>query len=362
MLLDFGLNRSSTDQCVYHLIEGTCIFIVAIYVDDILIFSNDTALERKLTEVHFKQFRMKDMGEISSVLGVRVTRNRKTGTISLDQTQYIKDILSRFNMSDCNPTVAPMDANQKISTKMCPSNEDESKQMKDVPYRQLVGALQFCVQVSRPDICFPVNVLSRYNVNPGKAHCGAAKRVLRYLKGTIDRKITYNNSQTQIQGYCDADWASDEDERRSTTGYVFTTQGRAISWCTKQQKTIAISTTEAEFMSMTAAIQECIWLKMLEREIFVNSPESIELFCDNLSAVKLAINNAYSARTKHIDVKEKFVHQNVKKGLIKLTHLPTREMPADILTKPNLNLVANWRFFQVFLVLTEFLNLTFCQF
>lgn len=335
VLLDFGLKRSLTDQCVYHLIKGSRMFIVAVYVDDILLFSNDVGLEQKLTDVLSEQFSMKDMGEASSVLGVRVTRDRKKGNISLDQTHYIKNILSRFKMSDCNPTSAPMDTGQKISSKMCPSNDEERSQMQDVPYRQLVGALQFCVQVSRPDICFPVNVLSRYNHNPGRSHWGAAKRVLRYLKGTVDKKITYNSSaEKQVRGYCDADWASDEDERRSTTGYVFTMQGGAISWCSKQQKTIAISTTEAEFMSMTAAIQECIWLKMFEQELFVNSLPSIVLFCDNRSAINLAVNNAYSARTKHVDVKQKFVHQNVKNGLIKLIHLPTNEMPADILTKP----------------------------
>lgn len=213
--------------------------------------------------------KMKDMGEISSVLGIRVTRNRKSGTISLDQTNYIKDLLSRFNMSDCNGLTTPMDANQKLTRMMCPSNEKEAKEMLNVPYRQLVGALQFLVQVSRPDICFAVNVLSRYNENPGKEHWAAAKRVLRYLKGTIDMKITYTKRPIEIQGYCDADWAGDEDERKSTTGYVFTLQGGAISWCSKRQPTVAISTTEAEFMSMTAAIQECIWLKKIEKMYMV---------------------------------------------------------------------------------------------
>lgn len=206
--------------------------------------------------------------------------------------------------------------------------------MMSVPYRQLIGALQFCVQVSRPDICFVVSVLSRYNQNPGKAHWIAAKRVLRYLKGTINKKITYTKQPTEIQGYCDADWAGDEDERKSTTGYVFTLQHGAISWCSKRQQTVAISTTEAEFMSMTAAIQESIWLKKLENEIFINSVRIIKLYCDNIGAINFAINNTYSARTKHIDIKQKFVHQKVREKVVELIHLATNEMPADILTKP----------------------------
>lgn len=136
---------------------------MAIYVDDIIIFSNNNEMEKKLTKVLFDEFKMKDMGEISSVLGIRVTRDRKSGTISLDQANYIKDLLSRFNMSNCNALATPMEVNQKLTKNMCPSNEEEAKEMMNAPYRQLVGALQFCVQVSRPDICFAVNVLSRYN-------------------------------------------------------------------------------------------------------------------------------------------------------------------------------------------------------
>lgn len=177
-------------------------------------------------------------------------------------------------------------------------------------------------------------MLSRYNNNPGKAHWAAAKRVLRYLMATINMKISYTKQPTEIQGYCDADWAGDEDERKSTTGYVFTLQSGAISWCSKRQPTVAISTTEAEFMSMTAAIQELIWLKTIEKEMFVNSPTTMKLYCDNIGAISFAINNTYSARTKHIDIKEKFVHQKVREKVVDLIHLATNEMPADVLTKP----------------------------
>lgn len=125
VLLNFGLKRSSTDQCVYYLVEGNRIFIVAVYVDDIIIFSNNNEMEKKLTKVLFEEFKMKDMGEISSVLGIRITRDRKSGTISLDQTNYIQDLLSRFNMSNCNSISNPMDPNQKLTKQMCPSSEEE---------------------------------------------------------------------------------------------------------------------------------------------------------------------------------------------------------------------------------------------
>lgn len=140
------------------------------------------------------------------------------------------------------------------------------------------------------------------------------KRVLRYIKGTFDMKLTYRrDDEGELIGYCDADWANDPDERRSTTGYVFHLQGGATSWATRKQLTIALSSTETEFMSLVAAVQEAIWLKRSEGEIFLQAPKSIQLFCDNQGAIFLAKNNAYHARSKHIDVKNLFIREKLKK-------------------------------------------------
>lgn len=148
-------------------------------------------------------------------------------------------------------------------------------------------------------------------------------------------KLTYRkDSNDQMLGYCDADWAGDQDERRSTTGYVFVLQGGAISWATRKQPTIALSSTEAEFMSMVAAIQEALWLKRFESELFADATPSIQLNCDNQGAIKLATNNNYHARTKHIDVKNYFIREKLAEGIIKLSYLNTKEMIADIMTKP----------------------------
>lgn len=332
-LIEFGLKRSMADQCIYFYVTDSKILIVAIYVDDILVFSNDVQAEQSLVNELNERFNMKDLGHVSSVLGIRVTRDRKAGVISLDQMQYIADVLKRFNMDECKSASAPMDPNQKIAPKQIPTTEEEKVEMKRIPYRQAVGALLFCSQITRPDINFVVNMLSRYNENPEGAHWTVVKRVFRYLKGTIDRKITYTKENTLLEGFCDADWGSDELTRKSTSGYVFTLQGGAVSWCTKRQKTIALSTTEAEFQSMVAAIQEAIWLKRLEKEIFVNSTKELILHCDNKGAIQLANNNSYSAKTKHIDIKEKFVKEKIENGQIKLEYLKTNEMPADILTK-----------------------------
>ncbi|XP_036334827.1 secreted RxLR effector protein 161-like [Rhagoletis pomonella] len=199
---------------------------------------------------------MKDIGEVSSVLGIRVTKDELKGMIAIDQSQYIEGMLERFSMADCNPVATPIDLNQNLSSNMCPTNEIEKHGMAKVPYMQAIGCLLFASQITRSHICFAVNLLSRFSTNPGKAHWTAIKRVMRYLKVTMLYGLVFNKEASDITGFCDADWGSDLDEKRSTTGYIFQFQGSPISWCTRRQRTVALSSIEAEFMSLTAAIQE----------------------------------------------------------------------------------------------------------
>lgn len=334
VLVNFGLTRSNVDQCVYFKIGGESILILAIYVDDILIFSNDHQVEQKLKSELVNNFKIKDMGEASSVLGMRITRDQEAGTISIDQSKYIAEVLTRFGMTDSNPVSTPLDLNQKISLEMSPKTESEKREMRQVPYQEAIGSIMYAAQVTRPDICFAVSTLSRYNNNPGKPHWNAVKRVMRYLKGTINNKLTYCRNGSGLTGFCDADWGGDCDYRRSTTGYIFMMQSAAISWNSKKQPTVALSTTEAEFMSMVAAIQESIWIKNFDQEIFNDASISIVLHCDNKSAINLAINNVYHAKTKHIDIKHRFIQEKLAEGRIKLQYLQTNEMIADVMTKP----------------------------
>lgn len=329
-----GYNRSSVDQCIYFRNSEQNTIVLAVYVDDILIFGSNSTMITKLKKGLSQHFKMKDIGAVSSVLGMHIVRNTD-GSISIDQKQYLKDVLHRFNMTDSNPVNTPMDPNQRLSKDMCPTSDEERAEMASIPYQEAIGCIMYAAQISRPDIGFAVSTLSRYNTNYGKAHWSAVKRVLRYLKGTIDMKLTYRkDSEGEMVGYCDADWAGDQDERRSTTGYAFQLQGGAVSWATRKQPTIALSSTEAEFMSMVAAIQEALWLKRFECEIFISAPKSIQLYCDNQGAIQLATNSTYHARTKHIDVKNYFIREKLAEGVIKLNYRSTKEMIADIMTKP----------------------------
>lgn len=161
----------------------------------------------------------------------------------------------------------------------------------------------------------------------------AVKRILRYLKGTIDLELIYGKTDEDIVGYCDAGWAGDMDERKSTTGYVFTYRGGLITWSTKRQQGVALSSTEAEFMEITAAAQEAIWLKQIMMEISPKPFKSVKIFNDNKGVLELAKSNSFSPRSEHIDIKHKFIHEKVNKGEILLVYQQTNEMPADIMTQ-----------------------------
>ncbi|XP_049308584.1 uncharacterized protein LOC125777524 [Bactrocera dorsalis] len=216
---------------------------------------------------------------------------------------------------------------------MCPKTEEEKKEMEKVPYMEAVGSLLYAAQNTRPDISFAVNLLSRFSQNPGKGHWLALKRVMRYLKGTVNKGIVFRKSVQGLTGYCDADWAGDLDQRRSTSGYVFIMQGAAISWSSHRQRTVALSSTEAELTSVMSAMQEAIWLHRLESELVHGGTEGIKMYCDNKSAIHIVRNNNFSPRTKHVDIKAKFIREKLRDKSLQLEYISTSEMLADGLTK-----------------------------
>jgi hypothetical protein len=213
-----------------------------------------------------------------------------------------------------------------------PKFRDEIEEMKHIPFKQLIGSLLYIARMMRPDITFTVSLLSRFMANPGHIHWEAAKRVLRYLKGTKDLRLTYGTRADGLTGYTDADWAS-QDHRHSTSGYIFLIDGGAVSWSSKKQPVVALSSTEAEFIAATHATKELMWIRMIISEIIRPLTFPTTLLCDNQSAIALTRDGVYHARSKHIDVRFLFIRDVVSRGLIKLIYCPTNEMTADILTK-----------------------------
>jgi len=261
--------KTDVRPCVYINSTKENRVVIIIYVDDLLIASSDIKELRKVKRILMSiQFQMKDLGPANSILGINIERDGPTGSIKLSQCQYIRSLLTKSNMSDAKPVATPLDSNVKLSKDECPCTEEEGEQMRNIPYRELVGGLVYLANATRPDLSFAVSVLSRYCANPGLTHWRIAKRVLRYLKGTIGYCITYCKQNEALRAYdVDADWAGDTDDRRSCSGNIFTLANGPISWEAKKQKSVALSTMEAEYMSLSEASKETIYLRRLLRHM-----------------------------------------------------------------------------------------------
>lgn len=324
VLHELGMTQSKTDPCVYCNKEKNT--FIAIWVDDLILFTAEENTKNIFKEKLKEHFEMKDIGPASQCVGLHITRDGDQ--VLLDQEKYINEILARFRMSDCKSVKTPFEAGMKLDAK---NEEDE---IADCPYQQAIGSLLYVAQGTRPDISFAVNTLSRFNKNPTTAHWAAVKRILRYLQGTKDLKLIYTkDGNEKITGYCDADWASDVRDRKSCTGYIFLLQGGAISWRSQKQQTVALSTAEAEYMSMSSAAQEALWLQQLHAELGQEQSNPLVIFSDNQSAIKLSNNDCYLPRSRHIDIRYHFLKDHVNNLDIKFSYVKGEEMIADNLTK-----------------------------
>jgi hypothetical protein len=220
----------------------------------------------------------------------------------------------------------------------CPSTPDEVEEMRSAPYIHAVGSLLYLAISTRPDIAYAVGVLARYNSNPGKAHWLAVKHLFRYLKGTLDYKLTYAPDPEHPElfyTFTDADFAGDPDTGRSTGSYVVKMGTGAVSWRSKLQSIVTHSTTEAEYIAACHGGQEAMWLRSLFGEIGLDiTSVSSPIHIDNMSAINVAKNPEHHGRMKHLDIKHFWLRDMVNNKTLKVVHCPTDKMPADILTKP----------------------------
>lgn len=273
------------------------------------------------------RFEVKDLGAVKHCLGLEFSREESTVTIR--QRGYIFDVLEKFGMSECRPVGTPMEPGVKLSVE-----EDTKTGREDfqVPYRELIGSLMYLSVGTRPDIAHAVSSLNQFNDCHTKTHWEAAKRVLRYLKETCDLGIVFRRSDVVPTIYTDADWGGCSIDRKSYTGFVLVVGGGAVSWESRKQQTVALSSTEAEYMALSEATKEAIYMTRLLKDIGVNL-KNIVLKSDSLGAQKLAANPIHHARTKHIDIRHHFVRGAMKEGAVVTQYTPTSEMAADFLTK-----------------------------
>lgn len=325
ILNNFGFKQCYSDQCVYVAnIKGKKCYL-CLYVDDGLLFYEDKSILQDVINGIKDHFDIKT-SFASNFVSMQIIKNEKY--IFIHQSKYIDQLLNRFNMIDINPNSIPADPHVRL-------HKSEDQPNKNYPYREAVGSLIHAATVSRPDIMFAVNMVSRFLNCYNEQHWNAIKKIFKYLKDTKDYGIFYksNSSNTDLIGYCDADYANDLETRRSITGYVFLKNEGAVTWTTQKQNSVALSTTEAEYMACCAATKEAIWLKQLLTELGEYNQNSICLNIDNQSAISVIKNGEFHKRCKHIDVKYNFVKENYEQGIISLNYVCTDNQYADVFTK-----------------------------
>ena len=305
--------------------------IVALYVDDVLVTGpSRTDIQRIKDALHAK-FKMSDLGACSYYLGMTVTRDRANRTLRLGQSAYIERFLRQHGMWDSKPQSTPMET----TARPVPAEEGyvASAELRQI-YQSAVGSLMYAMLGTRPDIAFAVSVVSRFSSNPTEAHYSTVKRIFRYLRSTVTWHLTYRGSLQDLIGYTDSDWAGDHATRKSTSGYIYNLGSGAISWSSKRQPTVALSTCEAEYIGQTQAAKEAVWLKGLLNEIRPKGGlQTVIIYGDNQGAIALAKNPLHHGRAKHIDIQHHWVRGQIADGHIDLKYVPTDKQVADGLTK-----------------------------
>jgi hypothetical protein len=259
-----------------------------------LLFTNDKELMTKLKQKLQQIFEVTDLGEPSQIVGIEIQQDRDKGELKISQSRYIESILTKQGLESANTVSTPLDSTERMKSVEKSSNKgDRSKN-----YASLIGSLMYAAIATRPDIAYAVNRLASYTANPDMSHWTAAKRILRYLKGTKDLGITYKSKRSKdsneniVIGYSDASFANNDD-RSSVSGYTFLASEGAITWGSKKQNVISLSTTEAEYICLSDATREAVWLRNLVKELGYEQKQPTLIYGDNLSSLAIAHNPQY---------------------------------------------------------------------
>ena len=335
-LLSVGFNRCSADDSLYIMFDKNEQVIIVLYVDDTLIFGSNVAIIQRVKLKLMEKFEMTDQGKAHFCLGIQMERH-SCDVIRINQAQYLRQVLTQYGMAECHIRATPMDKAQvkPSGNKKSIGQSTKTPKLKKESYRNLIGSLNYAMICTRPDISYAVNKLSQRVENPTEEDCTALQGVLRYLAETLEKSLTYEKCEggNILQGYTDSDFAGDPIDRKSTSAYVFTLSGGAISWKTKKQTIVAQATCEAEYVAANECTKEAIWLRRLLADLKLRNESPTLIWGDNQGSLALAKNPVNHQRNKHIDVKYHFIRDQVSKGAVELKYCPTNSMLADVLTK-----------------------------
>ena len=324
---ELGFTPLKSDCCIFKKINP--LVFVALYVDDLIPITQNLNVMCAVKDDIMKRFPAKDLGPLHYILGIMCIQDHLNNRIGLTQEMYIDRLINRFGLTEALSVSTPSDVNVTLM-----KDDGISKPVDKAYYQSIVGSLLYLALATRPDIQFAVSNIAKYNANPDQSHLSAAKRILCYLKKTRSLVLWYKQSEDKLIGYSDADYARDVDDRHSTSGYVFLLGHGAISWYSSKQRGISTSTSEAEYVALSHAVKEAIFLRLLITEFEAVDYGPVLIKEDNQAALAIARNPVFYSKTKHIDVCYHFTREAIGNCQIELEYCPTKDMIADILTKP----------------------------
>ncbi|PNX98781.1 hypothetical protein L195_g022038 [Trifolium pratense] len=322
----YGFVTSKSDPSLFIYTSGAKLAYFLVYVDDLLLTGNDSQMLHNFIETLSNKFSLKNMGSPHYFLGIELIPT-PTGMF-LSQHKFIREILEKFEMDGSKPAPTPLATTATLTL------HDGTAATDSTYYRKIIGALQY-LNLTRPDLSFAINKLSQFMHKPTTLHLQHLKRLLRYLKSTINLGIFLKKPHTfSLCAFSDADWGGNTDDRTSTSAYIIFFGGNPISWLSRKQRTVARSSTEAEYRAVATTTAELMWLQnlLLELHMCVNQPP--KLLCDNVGATYLCSNPVYHSKMKHISMDYHFVREQVRDGKLQVSHVSTKDQLADLLTKP----------------------------
>lgn len=334
-LVEMGYRRMESDRSLYIYSKDGVLVIIPVFIDDITLASNSQSkIDSTIKEME-SHFKLRDLGPTTQLLGMKITRDFSKHTIALSQKQYIIDMLEQYSHADCLPVSTPMDPGLVLQRTVSLTDE-ERDYMTKVPYISAVGSLIYLAQCTRPDIAYAVGTLARHNSNPNPSHWKAVKHLFRYLKGSMDLELVYKPEELgePFVTYSDANHGACKDTGRSTGAYVVKVGSGAVSWSSKLQSVVALSTTEAEYIAAVEADKEVKWMRSLLKEFGMEVTQPSTLYIDNQSAISVSKNPEHHGRMKHLDLRFYWLRDNVESGHITPKHISTHDMIADCLIKP----------------------------
>lgn len=322
----YNFRVSTADSSLFCYNHGDVVIFALAYVDDIILTGSNLKVMRRIIESLQTEFLLKDLGNLDYFLGMEATW--MDSGLLLTQQKYVLDLLHKANMATCKGISTPTSTKDKMVA--CSGRLFSDPTL----YRSIVGGLQY-LSLTRPEMCYSIHKVSQFMHAPTEDNWSSVKRILRYLKATSHYGVFISPSlSSSLNIYTDADWGSDLDDRKSTSGFAIFFGKNLISWNSKKQRTVAKSSTEAEYRALGLAVLEYTWIESLLRDIGCVVKHPANLWCDNIGATYLSVNPVFHARSKHLEVDYHFVRDKVTKNEIKVQFLSSKDQLADILTKP----------------------------